>query len=62
MTELFWLSNAQLAVIEPLLPHLGGKPRVDDQGTRVPESLIGLREGAWQKIAAHVPPDITMER
>jgi len=31
MAEQFWLSDAQWAVIEPLLPHLGGKPRVDDR-------------------------------
>ncbi len=32
MTERFWLSDTQWAAIEPLLPHLGGKPRVDDVG------------------------------
>jgi transposase len=31
MGERFWLSDTQWAVIEPLLPHLGGKPRVDDR-------------------------------
>ena len=31
MAEQFWLSDLQWAVIEPLLPHLGGKPRVDDR-------------------------------
>ena len=31
MARQFWLSDAQWAVIEPLLPHLGGKPRVDDR-------------------------------
>ncbi len=31
MAEQFWLSDVQWAVIEPLLPQLGGKPRVDDR-------------------------------
>jgi len=31
MAELFWLNDAQWAAIEPLLPKLGGKPRVDDR-------------------------------
>ena len=31
MAELFWLSDRQWTAIEPLLPNLGGKPRVDDR-------------------------------
>ncbi len=31
MGERFWLSDPQWAAIEPLLPHLGGKSRVDDR-------------------------------
>ena len=31
MARQFWLSDAQSDVIEPLLPQLGGKPRVDDR-------------------------------
>jgi Putative transposase of IS4/5 family (DUF4096) len=30
LSKLFWLSDTQWAAIEPLLPHLDGKPRVDD--------------------------------
>ena len=30
MGERFWSSGAQRAALSPLLPHLGGKPRVDD--------------------------------
>ena len=45
MAELFWLSDKQWAVIEPLLPHLGGKPRVDDR--RVISGILHrFREGA----------------
>jgi transposase len=31
MSKLFWLSDTQWTAIEPLLPHLAGKPRVDDR-------------------------------
>jgi transposase len=31
MVERFWLNDARWAVIEPLLPRLGGKPRKDDR-------------------------------
>ena len=31
MADGFWLNDAQWSVIEPLLPELGGKPRVDDR-------------------------------
>jgi transposase len=31
MAERFWLNDAQWSVIEPLLPRLGDKPRVDDR-------------------------------
>ena len=31
MGELFWLNNVQWSAIGPLLPQLGGKPRVDDR-------------------------------
>jgi hypothetical protein len=31
MAEQFWLNDVQWEVIEPLLPHLGGKPPVDDR-------------------------------
>ena len=31
ISERFWLIDAQWPAIEPLLPKLGGKPRVDDR-------------------------------
>ena len=31
MSRLFWLSDDQWSKIEPLLPHYGGPPRVDDR-------------------------------
>lgn len=31
MSDLFWLSNAQMARLEPYFPKSHGKPRVDDR-------------------------------
>jgi len=32
MSELFWLSDAQVARVKPFFPKSNGKPRVDDRG------------------------------
>ena len=60
MSERFWLSDAQWAVIEPLLPHLGGKPRVDDR--RVISGILHrYREGLrWRTIPAEYGPRTTL--
>jgi len=65
MARQFWLSDAQWAVIEPLLPHLGGKPRVDDR--RVISGILHrYREGlCWRAVLAALvacedPPDTAM--
>ena len=52
MAEFFWLNDEQWAVIEPLLPHLGGKPRVDDR--RVISGILHrFREGLrWRALPA----------
>ena len=60
MGERFWLSDAQWTAIEPLLPHLGGKPRVDDR--RVISGILhryqrGLR---WRTIPAEYGPRTTL--
>lgn len=31
MSDLYWLSDAQMAKLEPFFPKLHGKPRVDDK-------------------------------
>ena len=31
MSDLFWLSDAQMARLEPFFPKSHGKPRVDDR-------------------------------
>ena len=60
MAEQFWLSDAQWAVIEPLLPHLDGKLRVDDR--RVISGILHrYREGLrWRAIPAEYGPRTTL--
>jgi transposase len=60
MADRFWLSDAQWAVIEPLLPRLGGKPRVDDR--RVISGILHrYREGLrWRTIPAEYGPRTTL--
>lgn len=60
MTDRFWLSDRQWAAIEPLLPHLGGKPRVDDR--RVISGILHrFREGLrWRTIPAEYGPRTTL--
>jgi transposase len=60
MAELFWLNDAQWGVLEPLLPRLGGKPRVDDR-----RALSGIlhrfREGLrWRAVPAEYGPRTTL--
>ena len=60
MGELFWLNDAQWAAIEPLLPQLGGKPRVDDR--RVISGILHrFREGLrWRANPADYGPRTTL--
>jgi transposase len=60
MCELFWLNDRQWGVIEPLLPRLGGKPRVDDR--RVISGILHrYREGLrWRTIPAEYGPRTTL--
>ncbi len=60
MGERFWLSDAQWAAIAPLLPRLGGKPRVDDR--RVISGILHrYREGLrWRTIPAEYGPRTTL--
>src|SRR5262249_11396467 len=60
MAELFWLSDAQWALIEPLLPDLGGKPRVDDR--RVISGILHrFREGLrWRAVPGDYGPRTTL--
>ncbi len=60
MGERFWLSDAQWAAVKPLLPRLGGKPRVDDR--RVISGILHrYREGLrWRTIPAEYGPRTTL--
>lgn len=60
MPEGFWLNDAQWSVIEPLLPRLGGKPRVDDR--RVISGILHrYREGLrWRTIPPEYGPRTTL--
>ncbi len=60
MAELFWLNDTQWAAIEPLLPHLGGKPRVDDR--RILSGILHrFREGLrWRALPAEYGPRTTV--
>ena len=60
MSELFWLNDRQWAVLEPLLPRLGGKPRVDDR--RVISGILHrFGEGPrWRAVPAEYGPRTTL--
>lgn len=46
MTNLFWLTDAQMARLEPFFPKSHGKPLVDDR--RVLSGIIFInRNGLW---------------
>ena len=60
MSEFFWLNDQQWAVIKPLLPHLGGKPRVDDR--RIISGILHrFREGLrWRAVPDVYGPRTTV--
>jgi transposase len=60
MAEVFWFDDAQWAVLEPLLPHLGGKPREDDR--RVLSGIVHrFREGLrWRALPDEYGPRTTV--
>lgn len=60
MSAPFMLDDRQWALIEPLLPHLGGKPRVDDR--RVLSGILyRFREGLrWRAVPAVYGPRTTL--
>ncbi len=60
MAELFWLTDRQWAIIKPLLPYLGSKPRVDDR--RVISGILHrFREGLrWRALPDAYGPRTTL--
>ena len=60
MAELFWLNDVQRAAIAPLLPRLGGKPRVDDRRV-ISGILYRFREGLrWRAVPQAYGPRTTL--
>jgi transposase len=60
MSDLFWLSDAQWKAIKPLLPRLGGKPRVDDRRV-ISGVLHRFREGLrWRAVPDAYGPRTTL--
>ena len=63
MSELFWLSAAQLERMKPFLPKSRGKPRVDDR--KVSGGIIYIRRNGlmWKHApAAYGPPKTLYNR
>ena len=60
MSELFWFSDEQWSVLEPMLPHLGGKPREDDR--RILSGVVHrFREGLrWRALPEAFGPRTTV--
>ena len=63
MSDLFWLSDAQMARLEPFFPKSHGKPRVDDK--RVLSGIIFINRNGlrWRDApAAYGPPKTLYNR
>jgi transposase len=63
MSDLFWLTDAQMARLEPFFPKSQGKPRVD--GRRVSSGIIFINRNGlrWRDApAAYGPPKTLYNR
>ena len=60
MSDLFWLTDAQMARLEPFLPKPHGKPRVDDR--RVLSGIIFINRNGlrWRDAPAAYGPHKTL--
>ena len=60
MSDLFWLSDAQIARLEPYFPKSHGKPRVDDR--RVLSGIIFINRNGlrWRDAPAEYGPRKTL--
>jgi len=60
MSDLFWLTEAQMACLEPFFPKSHGKPRVDDR--RVLSGIIFINRNGlrWRDAAAECRPHKTL--
>jgi len=60
MSDLFWLTEAQMARLEPFFPKSHGKPRVDDR--RVLSGIIFINRNGlrWRDAPAEYGPHKTL--
>jgi transposase len=60
MSDLYWLTNAQMARLEPFFPKSHGKPRVDDR--RVLSGIIFINRNGlrWRDAPAAYGPHKTL--
>lgn len=60
MSDLFWLTDAQMARIEPFFPKSHGRPRVDDR--RVLSGIIFINRNGlrWRDAPAEYGPHKTL--
>ena len=60
MSDLFWLTDAQMARLEPFFPKSHGKPRVDDR--RVLSGIIFINRNGlrWRDAPAAYGPHKTL--
>ena len=56
MSELFWLSDAQVARLKPFFPKSHGKPRVDDRGVLSGIIFINRKGVRWRDTPAFYGP------
>jgi transposase len=60
MSDLFWLTDAQMARLKPFLPKSHGRPRVDDR--RVLSGIIFINRNGlrWRDAPAEYGPSKTL--
>jgi transposase len=60
MSDLFWLTDAQMARLEPFFPKSHGKPRVDDRPVLCGIMLINNNGLRWQDASQEYCPHKTL--
>ena len=60
MSDLFWLSDAQMARLEPYFPKSHGKPRVDDRRVLIGIIFINRNGLRWRDAPAEYGPHKTL--
>lgn len=60
MSDLFWLTDAQMARLEPFFPKSHGKPRVDDRRVLSGIILINRNGLRWRDAPATYGPHKTL--